>query len=78
MKYILISLIFLLFIGCQHETQTPTVENKPSNDGWKLEYFHKVKIQNEELYECVYGRGIGWNGAAAFSILSNTACRETL
>lgn len=35
----------IFFIGCQHET--PTVENKPSNDGWKLEYFHKVKIQSQ-------------------------------
>ena len=64
------------FIGCQQET--PTVENKPSNDGWKLEYFQKVNIQNEELYECVYGRAIGWNAATAFPILSNTACKEKL
>lgn len=76
MKHILILLVMIFFIGCQHET--PTVENKPSNDGWKLEYFQKVKIQNEELYECVYGRAIGWNAATAFSILSNTACKEKL
>lgn len=66
----------IFFIGCQHES--PSVENQSSHDGWRLEYFHKVKIQNEELYECVYGRAIGFNGAAAFSILSNTACREKL
>lgn len=66
----------IFFIGCQQET--PIIENKPSNDGWKLEYFQKVKIQNEELYECVYGRAIGWNTATAFSILSNTACKEKL
>lgn len=66
----------IFFIGCQHEP--PTVENKPSNDGWNLEYFHKVKIQNEELYECVYSRGIGHNSATAFSVLSNTACKEKL
>lgn len=77
MKRILILLAMLFFIGCQHET-TPSDENQSSHDGWNLEYFHRVKIQNEELYECVYGRGIGWNGAVAFSILSNTACREKL
>lgn len=76
MKHILILLAMIFFIGCQHET--PTVENKPSHDGWTLEYFHKVKIQNEELYECVYGSCIGCKRAAAFSILSNTACREKL
>lgn len=61
----------IFFIGCQHET--PTVENKPSEYEWNLEYFHKVKIQNEELYECVY---VGFR--RSFSILSNTACREKL
>lgn len=76
MKHILILLVMIFFIGCQQETSI--VENKPSNDGWKLEYFQKVKIQNEELYECVYGRAIGWNAATAFSILSNTACKEKL
>lgn len=77
MKHILILLSIFFFIGCQQETPT-VVENRPSTVGWKLEYFQKVKIQNEELYECVYGRAIGWNSGAAFSILSNTTCREKL
>ncbi len=76
MKHILILLAMFLFIGCMHET--PTVENRPSNNGWKLEYFQKVKIQNEELYECVYGRAVGSRRGITFTILSNTACKEKL
>lgn len=75
MKHILILLAMFFFIGCKQET---LVENQPSHDGWKLEYFQKVKIQNEELYECVYGSCIGCKRATAFSILSNTKCKERL
>lgn len=75
MKHILILLAMIFFIGCQQETNI--VENQSRHDGWKLEYFQKVKIQNEELYECVYGRAVSYR-AASFSILSNTACMEKL
>lgn len=71
MKHILILLAMFFFIGCQDYSET-TRENGTSMN-WHLEYFHKVKIQNEELYECVY---IGVH--RSFSILSNTACEEKL
>lgn len=76
MKHILILLAMFFFIGCQQETQI--VENQSRHDGWNLEYFHKVKIQNEELYECVYGRYVGYRDGIIFSVLSNTACKEKL
>lgn len=72
MKHILILLAMFFFIGCQCYPETTTRENRASMN-WRLEYFHKVKIQNEELYECVY---VGVK--RSFSILSNTACEEKL
>lgn len=76
MKYILI-LLCVMFIGCKCEQETPVVENNAKHE-WKLEYFSIVTINEQELYNCVYGRNIGWNTGVAFSILSNEKCKDRL
>lgn len=71
MKYILILVAIFFFIAYQQETST--TEYKTNLDAWNLGFFHKVKIQDEELYNCVY-----FAYSRSFSILSNTACKEKL
>lgn len=78
MKYILI-LLCVMFIGCNKNKDVTVQENIANHKNeWKLEYFSIVTINEQELYNCVYGRNIGWNTGVAFSILSNEKCKDRL
>ena len=78
MKYILI-LLCVMFIGCNKETAVTVQENIANHKNeWELEYFSKVTINEQELYNCVYGRYVGYRDGITFSVLSNTACKDRL
>lgn len=78
MKYILI-LLCVMFIGCNKETAVTVQENIANHKNeWKLEYFSKVTINEQELYNCVYEFGLGYNGGTTFSIISNEKCKDRL
>lgn len=68
-----------LVSGCEdRRAKYETKENKAFHHKWYLEYYSKVNIGDETLYNCVYGRYVGYRDGVAFSILSNEKCKEIL
>lgn len=68
-----------LVSGCENKrAKYKTEENKAFHKLWYLEYYSKVNIGGETLYNCAYGRYVNSNSGVAFSILSNKKCKEIL
>lgn len=69
----IVAFVFLVS-GCENKrAKYKTEENKAFHKLWYLEYYSKVNIGDETLYNCVY---VGVK--RAFSILSNEKCKEIL
>lgn len=63
-------LLFFIFIGCNNE---PTLQENSAKHNWTLDYFSKVTINGQELYNCVYA-----GPSRAFTILNNEKCKDRL
>lgn len=75
MKKLFLVIGCLFLFGC-NETKDLDIDT-PRYDNWTLDYMNKVKIGDQELYNCTYSRVYAYQGFG-ISILSNTECKQKL